>query len=550
MRRHSRSRSAGAPRSRPDLVPAPAAPLGDGRAVISGYRLLRRLASGDRAGVYLASSLHPVESGSSPAAPVALRIYEAGCDDARVSVEISAMTADATGTLPALVDVTALDDGRCVLAVERVGGPTLARLLTERALEPGEAVTILAPIAVAVAGLAEAGFVHTRLAPNDVLIDGVGRPRLIGLGAVRRLDEVSSAIERTELLREGHAALSQLVAVVAEATRPQGSLDRAVAAIRDAAAARPFVRSEALLERTLFESAAASPVRGVLAGTAHSSSWTRPPGTGEVDDGGHGGGPEPVSPLDAATPASAPEPSARPGMLRTLAALAQLPADAFEHGARLADVGPVTSLAARLRRALAARRRAVLVAALAGGAALVLLLALVPPADTGSAGGAGEVEAGASASTAAADGPGTDDAAAGGPGETAVESAEDHVPEGATAAEAQAPGGAASEADPIGATRALLALREDCLGTLDAACLEQVDQAGSAIERADLAALSGAREGDPIAPGAFALDAVAIAAEMGDAVLMTVPYADPEREPASLLVMRGEAGWRLRELFD
>jgi hypothetical protein len=29
-----------------------------------------------------------------------------------------------------------------------------------------------------------------------------------------------------------------------------------------------------------------------------------------------------------------------------------------------------------------------------------------------------------------------------------------------------------------------------------------------------------------------------------------VPFTDVEREPASLLLMRGEAGWRLRELFD
>ncbi|MFF2495958.1 hypothetical protein [Agromyces sp. NPDC058064] len=554
MRRHLRSRSAAAARSRTDpshdLAATHAAPIGDERAVISGYRLLRRLASGDRAGVYLASSLTPAEGGSPPAAPVALRIYEAGCDDARVAVEISAMTADATGTLPALIDVTALDDGRCVLAVERVGGPTLARLLTERALEPGEAVTILAPIAVAVAGLAEAGFVHTRLAPNDVLIDGVGRPRLIGLGAVRRLDEVSSAIERTELLREGHAALSQLVAVVAEATRPRGSLDRAVAAIRDAAAARPFVRSEALLERTLFESAAASPVRGVIAVAGHSSSWTRPPGIGEADGGGHVSDPQHVASPGASTPATAPEPPARPGLLRTLAALAQLPADAFEHGARLADADPMTSLVARLRRALAARRRAVLVAALAGGAALVLLLAFVPPADTGAAGVSGEFDAGASASNSPVHGPGAVDAAADGVGESEAGSGEADVPAGTVADEAQAEGGAEREADPVAATRALLALREDCLGSLDAACLGQVAQAGSAIERADLAALSGAREGAAIAPGAFALDAVAIMAEMGDAVLMTVPYTDPEREPASLLVMRSEAGWRLRELFD
>lgn len=539
MRRRSRSRPATAAALRTDPAPARAAtPVGEDRAEISGYRLLRRVAAGDRAAVYLASSLH--RTGSSPPEVVALRIYEAGGDDARVSAEIAAMTADATGTLPALVDVTALDDGRCVLAVERLAGPTLARLLTERSLEPGEAVTLLAPIAVAVAGLAEAGFVHTRLAPNDVLIDGAGRPRLIGLGAIRRLDEVSSAIERTELLREGHAALAALVAGVAEATRPRGCLDRAVAAIGDAAAARPFVRSEALLERTLFESAAASPVRGIrrpLQPGAVPARVADPVGAGAGSSG-----PSPVVAADDQPTVGVP--LRRRGVLGTLAALAQLPAEAIEHGAAFSDVDPVPSFMSRLGRALRARRRAVLVASLVGGAVLVLLLTVVPPAgeardDAAVGEGTAAAAAGSGQGTAPADG---------GVSAEGVPAEESRASGPAVDAEA----GAAGESldDPVDAAAALLARREDCLALLDAACLEPVDQAGSAIEQADLASLSGARDGTAIESIAYDLGAIEIAAEMGDAVLVTVPYADPEREPASLLVMRSEAGWRLRELFD
>ena len=48
----------------------------------------------------------------------------------------------------------------------------------------------------------------------------------------------------------------------------------------------------------------------------------------------------------------------------------------------------------------------------------------------------------------------------------------------------------------------------------------------------------------------FDLGAIMLVADMGSAVLLEVPYADAEREPASLLMMRSEAGWRLRELFD
>ncbi|MFF2274153.1 hypothetical protein ACFVTX_17900 [Agromyces sp. NPDC058136] len=553
MRRHSRGRRT------PDAAQIPAAtePGGAGaggaaagagathegdagdRALVSGYRLLRRIASGDRASVYLASGAHASDP-ASPRSVVALRIYEAGGDDARIAAEISAMTADATGTLPALHDVTALGDGRCVLAVERIGGPTLARLLTERALEPGEAVTLLAPIAVAVANLAEAGFVHTRLAPNDVLIDGVGRPRLIGLGAIRRLDEVPSAIERTELLRAGHVALAELVAGVAAATRPHGSLDRAVALITGAAAARPFVRSEALLERALFESAAAIAVRGLRAPSAPGPIPARlavgDGSSGEVcGDATVGFGPGVVALTEHGGVLHDPTTAAPPrrGLLGTLASLAQFPSEAVEHGAELADVDPAVSLLGRVRRALVARRRAVLVAALIGGAALVLMLTLVPPADPQAApasgdsvqAGGAELEGGAHGSPNA---PGTATSAA-------------PSPEDASAT---------TVADPVGASTALLELRDACLAALDAGCLEQVDQPGSAIERADLALLAGAREGVAIEPGEYVLDAITVTAEMGDAVLMAVPRTAPESEPASLLVMRSEAGWRLRELFD
>ena len=88
-----------------------------------------------------------------------------------------------------------------------------------------------------------------------------------------------------------------------------------------------------------------------------------------------------------------------------------------------------------------------------------------------------------------------------------------------------------------------------CFATLDQACLAEVAQPDSAIERADLDLLAQARSGSALELDEFALDAITVSAEMGSAVLLSVPYADAQREPASLLVMRGEAGWRLRELF-
>ncbi len=105
-------------------------------------------------------------------------------------------------------------------------------------------------------------------------------------------------------------------------------------------------------------------------------------------------------------------------------------------------------------------------------------------------------------------------------------------------------------ADAATAVAELLELRTSCFATLDLACLDQVVQPGSAIEAADRAAMVAARDGEGPVPDEFDLGAIAVSADMGAAVLVTVPFATAEREPASLLVMRGEAGWRLRELFD
>ena len=114
-----------------------------------------------------------------------MRVYASSVPGESIATEIEAMTADTSGALPELYDVATLDDGRCCLAVERLPGPTLAGLLIGRTLDPGEAVTILAPVVVAVAELAESGFVHTRLSASDVILDATGRPRVIGLGALQ-----------------------------------------------------------------------------------------------------------------------------------------------------------------------------------------------------------------------------------------------------------------------------------------------------------------------------------------------------------------------------
>src|SRR5690349_13910906 len=96
-----------------------AAPL-DGRLV--GYRLIRRIASGDRADVYLAALGRSEASDADGAVGadmadstrvaahgipslVVLRVYGAEADDDAITRELEAMSTDAAGALPRLHDV-------------------------------------------------------------------------------------------------------------------------------------------------------------------------------------------------------------------------------------------------------------------------------------------------------------------------------------------------------------------------------------------------------------------------------------------------------------
>ena len=515
--------------------------------MLVGYRLIRRIASGERADVYLAVA-EPPESGehplgalafappsdeptaaadpSAPARPlVAVRVYPARVSSDSVALEIEAMSTDATGTLPALFDVAALEDGRCCLVVERLAGATLSRLITQRSLRAGEAVTILAPVVVAIADLAARGFVHPRLAAADIFLDDAGRPRIIGLGALRRLPGHVHAAERTALLRTGHIALAELLEDVAAAVRPAGVFDDAIDLIRGRLDARPFRSCEAELERRLFAAAEPEPIAGIDVRARGARLPTRigapTPWQQPHDD------PSPENDEDR-TPQ-------RARGFRALLGLAQLPDDLGDRVANAVDAVPGSRMRTRLGSAIRERRRALTVGGFIGGGALVLMLTLVPPAT-------------------ATDRPSPTDSPEVGSGSPVAEQVDTASPDGGAPVidveeTAVVPG--ISGDDPTAAVRSLLERRAGCFDTLDLDCLDTVAQPGSAIESADRAAIIAARDGngDAVPDIRYDLSTVQVTAEMGDAVLVEVTPAVADREPASLLVVRGEAGWRLREIF-
>lgn len=516
---------------------AAASPSLDG--TLAGYRLLRRLAAGDRADLYLAvadgraadgRSGGPDGGAASAAAPVVvMRVYGPSADDGAITTEIEAMDADPTGTLPRLVDVATVPDGRGCLVVERVAGRPLSEILVGGGLEPGQVVTALAPLVVALRHLADRGLVHTRLAASDVLVDERGRPRLLGLGALCRLDRIETAADRIAASRAGHSALLRLIEDATAASTDRAAFGPVLELIRTALDARPFRCVEAEIERALFAVARARPLLDAIdrsvSGTPPSRVAIQPEGAPTSDQ------PEvPHRATALATPA-------RTRMAR-LAELAQLPSSSVDDLAVALDADPRVRVVRRASRWARRHRPALLTGGFAGAAALVALLTAVPPSSADDRADAGAREEPSAVGTATHE------------GDEGDPSGHDAAPEPSAAAppdESIAGEGAELPDDPVTAAAALLEIRETCLAASDLECVLAVDQPGSPIAIRDRAAIDTGQEAS--AAGSD-LSAITVAADLGDAVVLTVPWAEAGREPASLLMMRSEAGWRLREWFD
>ena len=153
----------------------------------------------------------PVGVGSHGPAWAAVGLPDGHAPGARVVVTELAIPAGAAGAwlrerldvlgalvhehLAAIVDVVALDDlpaataqgasrdrCRCAVLLAEVPGVNLAVLLAARPpLSDGEAVTLVVPLAQALAALHDAGLVHGDVSPANVVVRPDGRPVLVDL---------------------------------------------------------------------------------------------------------------------------------------------------------------------------------------------------------------------------------------------------------------------------------------------------------------------------------------------------------------------------------
>ncbi|NEN06387.1 hypothetical protein G3T36_10930 [Diaminobutyricibacter tongyongensis] len=476
----------------------------DAAAASVGLRVLRELGDGGTSRVCLVvpRDADPLRSLDASRAAMKVPRFEA-VSDRRVR-EDRVLASVRSPHVVALLGTP--DAGTGTLLLEHLPGGTLGELLARREfLRIGEAVTIVVSLVRALAVLHAAGYRHGSLSSSKVMFAADGRPVLVGLShAVAVAPSPMGGAAPAESADD--AGFREIVGLVASAV------------------------GDAAIEPAVAELMALT--RPGLAESMDPAAWlqleTRIFRVGR---------PEPVllvplsAPLISAAGRGAPTDAVRRPGEATMMFRARFGGD------RLAGL---LRLARQKRKLLIYSAGCILVT----GAVVVALVA-PPSGDRGRA------------ATAATDAPSGARHEALAPSSVAPTNPSPTPTPGASPA-------AVSEAqpvDPVDAAARLLRARFECFASnpADEHCLDAVLQPGSAMEGSDRADL---RLGDHAASAArrdYRAHEVSLIERMGDAALLALtPSAASTRtdgtsaqtKPASLLIVRGEAGWRLRELFE
>jgi len=554
--------------------PAPAAPSEAGGHVgqtRGGYRLVRLLGVGRRASVYLGHADAP--PGSQDASSVAVKVFHATVPESAVDAEIDALARSDHPHTVRLLDVATGDDGRPCLILERLPGGSLSRLVSDRErIGPGEAVTILAPLLAAVDELHRSGVAHGALRLSSVLFRASGAPVVCGFGAAAPTAAAQSeaALARDPLVVSDREALLTVVRAVLARVPGQAAADLAQS-LPEAPAAIDPAKLFALAEPAPVRLGPTDVVDRVEEGERARAAAVRQAvperaGAGLRRDERTGAGlrrDERTAAEQRAAGSSA--------AVRTAAGRA----GAGRAGAGHRAGGAPRAHAARAASWLAGQARQVRPRFWALGAAVaasvLAALVLVPPTDTATegavprepstAGVPGTNQEQEDQPSLGAAGAGTEPPAdevggysSGAHSADDPASSDDPVP-----ADAPVPVDESVPAvdpvlsdDPVAALGALLAERERCLRDLSVLCLDGVLQGGSAAMERDAAIVRSIQGGGETPPEAeIAAGELALVERLGDSALVSLGTAGPDppgqSKPASALVMRGEAGWRIRD---
>ncbi|NHC44943.1 serine/threonine-protein kinase [Motilibacter aurantiacus] len=144
---------------------------------VPGYEPLRRLGPGAGGGVWLA------RDEATGASVTVRRVALPGAGRVEEAIRRAAALAGAAHPhLARLLAAVPLREGLALVGEEEPA-PTVAALLAARArLDPGEAVTLLVPVAQALAAVHAVGQAHGRVSVESVRVDAQGRPVLAAVG--------------------------------------------------------------------------------------------------------------------------------------------------------------------------------------------------------------------------------------------------------------------------------------------------------------------------------------------------------------------------------
>lgn len=470
---------------------------------LAGYRVLRKLGRGSQGVFYLGMS-------ASGGGLVALKLQPRDAESAGRDVAVASAVASDRHLVAAL-DLASYRSDSCLVFPWMPGG-TLAQLLERRgSLPPGEAVTVAIAVARGLSELHRAGFAHGRVSTHRILMDAVGTPRLAGLGGAGLLADLDGAA-RTRAVERDFGQLKDVFDRITDVspTATFGAIgDTLERAFEGPWREDAYASSRQRLEDALFGYTAAQPLAGVtVAGVSGQAADDRPAA----------GDREPLSPVESVAleqPRGHGRRAARPAN-RSVTRTA-LPA-------WNAPFAVAKQYLERLRRAIRNKRRLVWFGAVVAAALAALGFTMLPPQPADARPGDSETVASA--------------------GSTTTKPTPDALP-------ADAPGDevATTGDDPVAAVLALLTQRDRCLSAASLACLEEVDQAGSPLLDADRSAVAAARAGEGGDPDRveFGGGRASLIDRTGGSALLSV--TPKKGEPASLLLVRGETGWRLRELF-
>lgn len=489
-------------------------------AQVAGYSIVRVLARDPRATLLLAQ--HDGQ-------PCVLRIVSEEYDATRLDREIDARARAAHEHAATVLDLATSDTGAPVVVLEHLSGPRLDELLDRRRgdLSAGEAVTLIVPLLEAVTTAHDRGLTFGGLAADGVRLRSDGAPVITRFSAARAGAVLPPHFRGREAeYRVDHDSARSLAAVIARhVATPPGD---ALLAVLEGDPAADLAAGFRSTVAALFDCAAPAPVR-----TAPSSAR---PGDPDVRDRGvlhppgarDGGMREPralhsgAAPLhDAPTP---PDESRLAPVLRRLA----LP-DSLAHTVLAAEARLVALGAAVRARSLPGVKPRTVALGIAGAVSVLLALLIL------SAGNSDEGD-GSTAGPAASASPSSDRPVMS-EGSTPLRDERDQAPERHLSPEPE------QWVDIVShLVERWLVCRER---VAVAACAPDSTHAGSSAEAAlhapqedSVVALDEWREGER---------ELVVVERMGAAVI--VDLVGPETTTASLLLMRSEAGWRLRDVL-